>query len=266
MSLSPLITIKPSARLLQEQQGETDLAIIRRCQEEPGPESYGQLFRQFERLLHSIVHTFRRGRNVINGYDDLFSEAYIGLVGAADRYDLASGIAFTTFAVITIAGHICHYLRDKDWMVRPPRRLQEGALRAKKVSARLSQTLGREPSVYELADCCELTVEELQECMAIGSAHVPISIERSRSSPEGHEDWTVLESLGYEELGYSETERAYQVAPLLSRLPKRQREILALRYYNGLTQRQVAELIGISQMHVSRLEREALRSLRDWLS
>lgn len=192
--------------------------------------------------------------------DDLEQVARLGLVKAIDRYDPERG-SFTAYAVITISGEIKRHFRDKGWSIRVPRGLQELNVRLSQLLERLTIELERSPTISELAEAAGVTEEEVLEALESGQAYTTVSL----SAPPGaggEAEVDPLESLGELEHEYSVSEDRAVLAPGLDVLDERERRIVHLRFWEGLTQSQIAAQIGISQMHVSRLIRRALEKVR----
>ena len=192
--------------------------------------------------------------------DDLLQVAALGLVKAIDRFDPDRGFAFTSFATPTILGELRRHLRDTAWALRVPRELQERALVVARTASDLTGTIGRPPTAAELAEATGISVEDVVEARAAGTARHAVSIFRPLS--EG-EDEPLADVLGEEDPGFGAAEDALTSERLLAVLPHREREILRLRYQEELTQWQIGERVGCSQMHVSRLIRQSLERLRD---
>jgi RNA polymerase sigma-B factor len=190
--------------------------------------------------------------------EDLVQVATIGLIKAIDRFDLSREVKFSTYATATIVGELKRHFRDKGWALRVPRRLQEAGLKVGNAVAELSQDLGRAPTVREIGERTELTEEEVLEAMETVHAYSTASLD----APTDEEGVTSLQKLGAEDESFELLERWTTVAPALRELPARERRILYLRFFRGLTQTQIAEELGISQMHVSRLLSRTLTVLR----
>jgi RNA polymerase sigma-B factor len=190
--------------------------------------------------------------------DDLEQVAMIGLIKAIERFDPARGAAFSSFATPTILGELKRHFRDLGWMVRVPRDLQELAVRVEHVADELTGELGRVPTTAEIADHCATTVERVLEARATASAHRAISLDASTNGDE--EDLRAI-SIAQEETGFAEVEHAADLDRMLASLSERERTILRLRFEDDLSQRQIGERLGISQMHVSRLIRTAITYL-----
>jgi RNA polymerase sigma-B factor len=197
-------------------------------------------------------------------FDDLFQVACLGLVNAVDRFDSTRDIAFSSYAVPTILGEIKRYYRDKTWSVRVPRELQEFALGIERESEHLTARLGRPPTIDEVANAVGAPREAVLEARgALGAYHAG-SLEDSRS---GHDDDDALLSvLGCEEAGYDGVEQRVLLDSMLGCLTRRERDIMRLRFEDDLTQAKIAELIGSSQMQVSRILRRSLDRLREVLT
>jgi RNA polymerase sigma-B factor len=193
-------------------------------------------------------------------FDDLLQVASLGLLKALDRFDPGNGAAFTSYALPTMSGELRRHFRDRGWAVRPPRDLQEQALRVDRAAGDLQRTLGRSPTVAELAAETELDDETVLEAREALCARRPTSL----SAPPDHdgEESAVERRLGQVDDGYAGAEDRAVLAPLLRRLPVRDRAIVRLRFEHDLTQSEIGERVGLSQMHVSRVLRAALEQLR----
>jgi RNA polymerase sigma-B factor len=191
--------------------------------------------------------------------DDLQQVAALGLVKAIDRFDPSRGIAFSSFAVPTILGELKRYFRDLGWAVRPPRDIQELTLRVDVVAERLTGELGRSPTVDEVAHACQATAEDVLEARAASSAHYPVSLDQ----PAHEEDDEVRERLvADEDPGFARAEQAADLERLFSCLSERERDVVRLRFGEDLVQQEIGARLGISQMHVSRLLRQAIATLQ----
>ena len=210
------------------------------------------------RFLPLARHLARRYATQ-NEREDLEQVACEALLKALDRFDPARGRAFTSFAVPTILGELKRYFRDRGWTVKVPRSLQELSARVTAAADDLSNELGRSATADEIAERCEITLEQVLEVFASRSAHRPDSLNR----PLNDEDRsTVLELLPDEELGYERVETATDLERLMTHLPPRERLVLRLRFEEDLVQRDIAHMLGLSQMHVSRLIRQAIAALQ----
>lgn len=194
--------------------------------------------------------------------DDLTQVANIGLLKAIDRFDPARGIEFTTYATVTIVGEIKRHFRDKFWTVRVPRRLRELNNSLMKSVESLSQRLGRSPTLQEIAEETRTPFEEVVEAFELGRAYNPASLDAEVAEGDEDHGTSLMDYLGEEDPELSRLEDKQTLEGALKSLPERQHEVLRLRYYEGLSQAEIARKLGISQMHVSRIQRDALKRLR----
>lgn len=204
----------------------------------------------------------RRFANRGEMLDDLVQVASIGLVKAVDRFDPERAVEFSTYATHTIVGELKRHFRDKGWAVRAPRRLQELYLRLGQVVATLSQELGRSPTIAELAAGVQASEEEVLEALEAGQAYRFTSLDAPAPGPDDEGSATLAAQLGEDDAAMASAEDRAALSPLLARLPAREQRILYLRFFQGLTQSEIAGQLGISQMHVSRLLARSLAQLR----
>jgi RNA polymerase sigma-B factor len=202
----------------------------------------------------------RRFANRGEPLDDLVQVALIGLVKAVNRFDPNRGVEFSTYATHTIAGELKRHFRDKGWAVRAPRRMQELYLRLSQVVSSLGQQLGRSPTIAELAAETEVSEEEVLEALEAGQAYRFASLDVPKG---GNEDGDTLgEGLGEDDPDLAHAETRVVLSPLMAKLPPRQRQIIRLRFFEGLTQSEIASRLSISQMHVSRLLARSVAEMR----
>ncbi len=201
----------------------------------------------------------RRFANRGEPLDDLVQVASLGLIKAVDRFDPTRGVAFSTYATHTIVGELKRHFRDKGWAVRAPRRMQELYLSLGKVVASLGQELGRSPTIAELAAEVQVSEEEVLEALEAGQAYRSTSLDAPTGTEEGE---TLGARLGGEDASLEDAESRATLSPLLSQLGERERLILHMRFFEGLTQSEIANRLGISQMHVSRLLARSVSQLR----
>ena len=216
-----------------------------------------------EMHLPLVEYLARRFGNRGEPLDDLIQVATIGLIKAVDRFDLDRGVEFSTYATPTIVGEIKRYFRDKGWAIRPPRRLQELKVLLAKATGDLSQSLGRAPTVAELAQRLRLTEEEVLEGLESANAYSTVSLDAPDSGDEDAP--AVAESLGGWDEALEGVEYRESLKPLLDQLSPREKRILMLRFFGNRSQSQIAAELGISQMHVSRLLARTLTQLRHGL-
>jgi RNA polymerase sigma-B factor len=217
-----------------------------------------------ERCLPLADHIARRFEGRGEPRDDLIQVARVGLVNAVVRFDVDAGSDFVSFAVPTIMGEVRRHFRDNSWSVKVPRRLKELHLRLGTATADLSQRLGRAPTATELA--AELGMErgEVVEGLVAGSSYNTLSIDTGGGSDDD-DARAIADTLGDVDAGLDRIEDREALRPLLEALPERERMVLVLRFFESMTQTQIAERVGISQMHVSRLLAKSLTRLRDQL-
>ncbi len=202
----------------------------------------------------------RRFANRGEPLEDLVQVASLGLIKAVDRFDPERGVEFSTYATHTIVGELKRHFRDKGWAIRAPRRMQELYLQLGKVVGTLSQELGHSPTIAELAAEVEVSEEEVLEALEAGQAYRSASLD----APVGNEEGETLGAhLGEEDMSLADVESRASLSPLLAQLPPRERLILHLRFFEGLTQSEIATRLNISQMHVSRLLARSVSELRN---
>ncbi|MFF0427268.1 RNA polymerase sigma factor SigF [Streptomyces sp. NPDC004520] len=212
--------------------------------------------------LPLVEHLARRFRNRGEPLDDLTQVATIGLIKSVDRFDPERGVEFSTYATPTVVGEIKRHFRDKGWAVRVPRRLQELRLSLTTATAELSQLHGRSPTVHELAERLGISEEEVLEGLESANAYSTLSLDVPDTDDESP---AVADTLGAEDEALEGVEYRESLKPLLEDLPPREKRILLLRFFGNMTQSQIAQEVGISQMHVSRLLARTLAQLREKL-
>jgi RNA polymerase sigma-B factor len=213
-----------------------------------------------EEHLWLARHCARRFSGRGESPDDLNQVANMALVKAVDRFDPTFRVRFATFAVPTIIGELRRHFRDRTWSMRVSRRLKDLHLELKAASEQLSHDLGRAPSVDELADALDCTPEDVLEALEAGAAYRATSLSAGLGSEEGEE---IVPGVDDQELEDSSVRVLVQDA--LNTLPERERRVVYLRFYLGLTQSEIAEEIGVSQVHVSRILRSTLSQLEEEL-
>ncbi|WP_254849250.1 RNA polymerase sigma factor SigF [Mycobacterium sp. GA-1841] len=230
---------------------------------EDAPAFERQRERIVQRCLPLADHIARRFDGRGEPREDLVQVARVGLVNAVNRFDVEAGSDFVSFAVPTIMGEVRRHFRDNSWSVKVPRRLKELHLRLGAATAELSQRLGRAPTASELAAELDMDREEVVEGLVAGSSYNTLSID---SGGGGDEDApAIVDTLGDMDSGLDQIDNRETLRPLLAQLPERERTVLVLRFFESMTQTQIAERVGVSQMHVSRLLAKSLARLRDQL-
>jgi RNA polymerase sigma-B factor len=238
---------------------ENDKLLLRRYHEQGDLQAREQLIEQYMSLVRSLARRYAyRGEQ----FDDLVQIGAIGLIKAIDRFDVNRGVELTTYATPNIIGEIKRHFRDRSWAVRVPRGLQELNVQLSKLIEQLTVQLARSPTIPELAKAAGVEEEAVLEALESGRAYSSLSLSQGSGSEDGDEI-DPLESLGEIEHEYEVSEDRAVLAPGFRILDPRERTILHLRFFEGLTQSQIAQQVGISQMHVSRLIRRALEKIRE---
>jgi RNA polymerase sigma-B factor len=215
------------------------------------------LVERFLPLARQLARRYQRGGEPL---DDLVQVASLGLLKAIDRFEPSRDTAFSSFAVPTILGELKRHFRDRGWSVRVPRDLQEMAVRVDRVAEELSRTLGRAPTPAEIGTHIGATTEQVLEAREAAGAYRAISLDRPRDDDD--EDAGMADTMGVEDPGFGLAEDAATVERLMAVLSDREREVLRLRFAEDLTQSEIGIRVGVSQMHVSRLIRQAVARLR----
>jgi RNA polymerase sigma-B factor len=216
-----------------------------------------QLATRYMPLARSLALRYQRSTEP---FDDLLQVASLGLVKAIDGFDHRREIAFSSYAVPTILGEIKRYFRDRTWAVRVPRGLQELSLKVDRAVGRLAEDLHRQPSVGEIATAVGCDEESVLEALQAGGAYRAVSFDAPRRTDD---DATTLgDSIGVTECGFDRAEERALLTTLLARVTPRERSVLRMRFEEDMTQAEIGEIIGVSQMQVSRIIRQALERLR----
>jgi RNA polymerase sigma-B factor len=237
-----------------------DRELLRRYHEGGDASSREALVQRHLPLVRSLARRYAgRGESL----EDIEQVGAIGLIKAIDRYELSREVALTTYATPNIVGEIKRHFRDKGWAIRVPRALQELNGKMGPTIERLTARLGRSPSIAEIAQEFGTSPEQVLEAMEAGSAYAPQSLS---AGPDGDSELDPMETIGSEDLEFERTDERTSLEPAIDQLPEREQLILKLRFEEGLTQTQIADKIGISQMHVSRLIRRSLERMRAQLS
>jgi RNA polymerase sigma-B factor len=212
--------------------------------------------------LPLVEHFARRFLNRGEPFDDLLQVGTIGLIKAIDRFDTERGVEFSTYATPTIVGEIKRHFRDRAWNLKVPRWLQELNLQVTRANERLTGVLGRSPTVLEIAEDVGCTEEQALNAMELGNAYETISLD-SRLAVEGDAPLTLNDSIGHQDLDLDQIDSYDDLKEALEHLDNRERMILYLRFFQDLSQTEVARRLNISQMHVSRLQHRALKRLKE---
>ena len=212
--------------------------------------------------LNLVRYLASRFRNRGEPIDDLVQVGTIGLIKAIDRFDIDRQVEFTTYATPTIVGELKRYFRDKGWAIKVPRRLQELSFKVNQAVDALTQKNQRSPSIQEIADYLGVTSEDVLEAMETSEAYNFVSLESDRGN-EGGDSFSILEYIGKDDQLMGVIDDRTTLASAVRFLSPQEQRVLYLRFFQGLTQTEIANQLGISQMQVSRLLRKTLRSLRE---
>ena len=221
------------------------------------PAAREALVQRFLPLARQLARRYQRGGEPL---DDLIQVASLGLLKAIDRFEPDRPTAFSSFAVPTILGELKRHFRDRGWSVRVPRDLQEMAVRVERVSEEMSRSLGRAPTPGEMAEHLGITAEQVLEAREAAGAYRAVSLDRPHDDDE--EGDGMADSMGVEDPGFGLAEASATVQRLMGELSDREREVLRLRFAEDLTQSEIGARVGVSQMHVSRLIRQAVERLQ----
>lgn len=238
--------------------GPTDAELFARLRNDGDTRAREALIERYLPLARRLA---RRYQHTDEPLDDLVQVASMGLVKAVDRFDASREVMFSSYAVPTILGELKRHFRDRTWSVRVPRDLQELALRVDQAFTRLSTGQRRAPTVSEISEAVGVSEEQVLDAMEAMGAYRASSLDAPRSTRD-EETESVAESLGSTDSGYERAEARAALEPLFSRISERERIVLQLRFGEDLTQAEIGERIGVSQMQVSRLIRQALTRLR----
>jgi RNA polymerase sigma-B factor len=221
----------------------------------PDPSARDELAEEFLPLAEYFARRFSgRGEPI----EDLTQTASLGLLNAIDRFDPDRGVPFATYAAATIVGELKRHFRDRGWALRVPRNVQETAILVNRTMSSLWQDLGRAPTVPEIASAADIGEDDVLQALDALQAYTTDSLD----APTSDASSTAAESIGQEDVSFEISEEWLSLAPALRDLPERERMILYLRFFEGKTQTEIAEELGISQMHVSRLVSQSLEKLR----
>ncbi|MDI6715954.1 MAG: RNA polymerase sigma factor SigF [Actinomycetota bacterium] len=233
--------------------------LFKKYKKTKSPEVRDELVCMYINLVEYLARRFKnRGEPI----EDLIQVGTIGLIKAIDRFDVDRSVEFTTYATPTIVGEIKRYFRDKGWAVKVPRRLQELNLLVTQAMNNLTQELKRAPTISEIADHLGVNSEHVIEAMETSEAYSFVSLDRDLSS-DADDSFSLLEYIGEDDKELTGIEDRTCLAEALAELSKQEQRILYLRFFRGLTQTEIAQQLGISQMHVSRLLRRTLEVLRE---
>lgn len=250
------------ADLLEKQKNEEDI-------EEELKRTKNKTKRIRDRLVeHHIYIAEILAKKYVNkgiDYDDLFQVASLGLIFAIDRFDVSKGFEFSSFATPTIVGEIKRYFRDKSWVIKVPRRIQELSKKVNNAVLDLSQEMQRKPSIDEIADYLDISSEEVIEVIDASQVYSPQSLDKTLDSSSDDKDTSFGDLLGFEDKSYETIEVMDFIKNTMEKLKDMEKKILVYRYFDKMTQIAIADELGVSQMTVSRIEKKIIKKFRQEL-
>ncbi|MFD1038357.1 RNA polymerase sigma factor SigB [Virgibacillus byunsanensis] len=234
---------------------------IEHLQKDPANEELQEkIVLKYTDLVGSIARKYSKNSTI---HEDLVQVGMIGLLGAVRRYDTSFGKSFESFAIPTIIGEIKRFIRDKTWSVHVPRRIKELGPKIKKAVDELTTQNQESPTVSEIASYLKVSEEDVLETMEMGKSYKALSVDRKVEADSDGSTVAILDLVGNNEDGYENIDQQMLLEKILPVLSKREQQILTCTYFENMSQKETGELLGISQMHVSRLQRRSLRKLRE---
>lgn len=214
----------------------------------------------YQNLVESLARKYSKNSS---NHEDLVQVGMIGLLSAVKRFDPEYGKSFESFAIPTIIGEIKRFIRDKTWSVHVPRRIKELGPKIRKAIDELTYENQKSPSIQEIANYLEVSEEDVLETMEISQSYKALSVDRRIEADSEGSTVSILDLIGKKEQGYENVDLRMLLEKILPVLSERERKILECTYFENMSQKETGELLGISQMHVSRLQRRSLRKLRE---
>ncbi|MCT2534969.1 RNA polymerase sigma factor SigB [Aquibacillus koreensis] len=216
----------------------------------------------YQGLVESIARKYSKNSGI---HEDLVQVGMLGLLAAIRRYDPEFGKSFESFAIPTIIGEIKRYIRDKTWSVHVPRRIKELGPKIKKAIEHLTAEQQNSPSVKDIADYLEVSEEDVLETMEMGQSYKALSVDRKIEADSDGSTVSILDLIGNSDRGYENIHQQMLLEKILPILNEREQKVLQCTYFDNMSQKDTGDLLGISQMHVSRIQRRAIRKLRETL-
>lgn len=239
---------------------EEVLLWIKQYQETQDEEAQTNLVLNYERLVQSIARKYSKGRRY---HEDLVQVGMLGLLGAIRRFNPEYGRSFEAFAIPTIIGEIKRFMRDKTWAVHVPRRIKELVPKIRSTVEVLTMELQRSPLINEIAAYLDVDEEDILEAMEMGRGYQTSSIDDSFNVDNEGGNVTLADVIGVSDSGYEETDRRMLVSEALDTLSEREKKIIEYTFIEQLSQKETGDRLGISQMHVSRVQRKAIKKLQE---
>jgi RNA polymerase sigma-B factor len=255
----PFVTHRPPPRIRTATGAAYEERLLEEFQRTRDPRLRDELIERHLPLARRLAGRYGYSEEP---FDDLLQVACVGLIKAIDRFEPGRGAKLSSFAVPTILGELKRHFRDKTWALHVPRGLQDLSLKLTRENERLAKTLGRSPTVAELSEATGLSAEQVLDGQSAGSAYGASSLDEPVDAGEG-DSAPLIEMIGRDDDQFALVEDRLEMVTAWRELPPVQREVLRLRFIEDLTQREIGERIGYSQMHVSRLLRQALATLAD---
>ncbi|WP_456276978.1 RNA polymerase sigma factor SigB [Bacillus sp. AK128] len=234
--------------------------LIQKFQQTNDEEIQLYIVERYRALVESMARKYSRGRNM---HEDLVQVGMLGLLGAIRRYDPSVGKGFEAFAIPTIIGEIKRFLRDKTWSIHVPRRIKELGPKIKGTVEKLTNDLQRSPKIEEIADYLDVSEEEVLETMEVGKSYQSLSVDHKIEADSDGSTVTLLDLVGDQDTGYELINQKMDFEASLNVLTEKERLVIKYTFLENLSQKEAGEIIGISQMHVSRLQRRAIQKLRN---
>ncbi|WP_066309910.1 RNA polymerase sigma factor SigB [Bacillus sp. FJAT-29814] len=238
-------------------------ALIQEFQETESPEAQNALVGQYTALVGSLARKYSKGKNY---HEDIVQVGMIGLLSAIRRFDVSVGRPFESFLIPTVIGEIKRFLRDKTWSVHVPRRIKDVWPKLKTVVDELTNQYQRSPKIHEIAAYLEMSEEEVLEAMEMGKSYQAASVDQSIEQGSEGSTVTVLDVVGTPDEGFEKVDQKLLLESALDVLSEREKAIIHCTFIANKSQRETGEYLGISQMHVSRLQKKALAKLRKELA
>ena len=251
--MNPTPSPGPQEQLVDERR------LLERYAKDHSPVVREELVERFMPLARRLAARYAGGAEP---FDDLVQVASVGLVKAIDRFDPERGTAFSTFAVPTILGELKRHFRDRGWSVHVPRDVQERILKVERAMAELPAKLGHTPTVQEIGQRIDASDEEVLEAMHASQGHHAVSLDATSTMGDGDEPGPLRDRIGAEDLSFDTVEYGEAIGPVLEEISERDRKVLHLRFVEDMTQSEIADQVGVSQMHVSRILRATVVKLR----
>jgi RNA polymerase sigma-B factor len=234
--------------------------LIKTYQLQHDEQALKQLVVHYQNLVNVLARKYSKGKSY---HEDIYQVGMVGLLGAIRRYDESFGKSFEAFAVPTILGEIKRFLRDKTWSVHVPRRIKELGPKIKSVVEELTSKLQRSPKVMEIAEVLNVSEEEVLEAMEMGKSYQALSVDHTIEADSEGGTVTLLDLVGTVESGYEKINQKLVLEKVLYILSERERQIIQYTYLDNLSQKETGDRLGISQMHVSRIQRRAIKKLKE---